>query len=101
MDSWTPSEKENSKKKYGCEILIENGTWAQVSTKDAPNDARIVTYEVNGLICYDLTKSAKAVNVFDMYWDKFREGLKDIRYGEGRISPKLWGYKSPEKKKKK
>ena len=38
MTSWTPSEKENSKTKYGCDILIENGTLEQVSTKDCPND---------------------------------------------------------------
>jgi len=98
---WSASEKECSKQKYGCEILIENGTWEQVTTKDAPNDARIVTYIIDGETRYDLTKSAKAVNVFDMYWDKFREGLKGIRYGEGRISPKLWGYQAPKKKKQK
>lgn len=101
MESWTLSEKENSKQKYGAEIMIENGTWEQVNTKDCPNDARIVTYEVDGETRYDLTRSAKAVNIFDMYWDKFREGIKDIQYGNGRISPKLWGYQAPKSKKKK
>jgi hypothetical protein len=36
-----------------------------------------------------------------MYWDKFRENLKSIEFGYGRINPKLWGYKTPEKKKRK
>ena len=98
---WTPAEKESSKQKYGCEILVENGTWEQVRTKDAPNDARIVTYMVDGEIRYDLTRSAKQVNIFDMYWDKFREGVKKIEYGEGRINPKLWGYQAKKDKKKK
>jgi len=101
MYNWTPAEKENSRKKYGCEILVENGTWEQVCTKDAPNDARIVTYEVDGITCFDLTRSQKAVNVFDMYWDKFREGLKGIKYGEGRHNPKTWGYQAPKTKKRK
>ena len=26
VESWTTSEKENSKKKYGVEIMIDNGT---------------------------------------------------------------------------
>ena len=57
MYSWTQSEKENSKKKYGVEIMIENGSLDQVRTKDCPNDARIVTYEVDGEVRYDLTSS--------------------------------------------
>ena len=101
MQSWTQSEKENSKKLYGVEIMIENGTWEQVNTSDCPNDARIVTYEVDGEKRYDLTRSQKAVNIFDMYYDKFREGVKKIEYGKGRINPKLWGYKAPQGKKKK
>ena len=101
MQSWTPSERESSRKKYGCEIMIENGTLEQVKTKDCPNDARIVTYEVDGETRYDLTRSSKAVYIFNMYWDKFRDGLKSIEYGMGRINPKLWGYKAPQSKKKK
>lgn len=101
MDSWTSLEKENSRRKYGCEIMIENGTWEQVNTKECPNDARIVKYEVDGEIRYDLTRSQKAVSVFDMYWDKFREGLKSIDYGQGRHNPKLWGFSVPETKKRK
>ena len=101
MDHWTPAEKESSKAKYGCEILIQNGSYEDVCTKDAPNDARIVKYVVEGEICYDLTRGNKMSNIFDMYWDKFREGIKSIKFGHGKISPKLWGYKSPEKKKRK
>ena len=64
--------------------MIENGTLEQVRTKDCPNDARIVKYEVDGEIRYDLTRSQKAVNIFDMYYDKFGKGVKDIQYGEGK-----------------
>jgi hypothetical protein len=102
MTSWTPSEKENSKSIYGCEILVENGTWEQVSTRDCPNDAMIITYVVNGETRYDLTRSQKEVRIFNMYWDKFRENLKSIDFGMGRTNPKLWRMEpSPSTKKRK
>ena len=73
--------------------------WIKLRTKDCPNDARIVTYEVDGEVRYDLTRSQKAVNIFDMYYDKFGKGLKNIDYGEGRHNPKLWGLKAPHNQK--
>ena len=100
MDSWTPAEKETCKSIYGCDILIQNGSYADVCTKDAPNDAYIIKYLVDGEVCFDLTRGTR-VRLFDMYWDKFRENLKHIDFGYGRVNPKLWGYKSPEKKKRK
>jgi hypothetical protein len=36
-----------------------------------------------------------------MYWDKYREGLKDIRWTDGKVNPKLWGNPPKEPKKKK
>ena len=40
------------------------------------------------------------VDVFDMYWDKYKEGLQDISFAEGNIKPSLWNRKPtpPEKK---
>ena len=100
MDHWTPAEKETCKSRYGCDILIENGSYADVCTKEAPNDAYIIKYVVDDKICFDLTRGGR-IKLFDMYWDKFRGNLKSIDFGQGRINPKLWGYKSPEKKKRK
>ena len=53
---WTTTEKETSKETYGCEILIENGSLDEVSTSDAPSDAWIVTYELDGTVHRDLTR---------------------------------------------
>lgn len=100
MDHWTPTEKETCKSRYNCDILIENGSYLEVCTKEAPNDAYIVKYMVDDKICFDLTRGTR-IRLFDMYWDKFRENLKSIDFGYGRVNPKLWGYKSPEKKKRK
>ena len=100
MDYWTSAEKETCKSRYGCEIMIENGSYADVCTKEAPNDAYIVQYVVENEICYDLTRGSR-IKLFDKYWDKFRENLKSIEFGYGRVNPKLWGYQSPQKKKRK
>ena len=49
-----------------------------------------------------LFESAKAVNIFDLYFDTYGKGaLQSIDYGKGTISPGQWGYKSPSDTKKK
>ena len=98
----TPTEKESLKESYGTEILVENGSPADVQTKDAPTDASIVTYTVDGKEHQDLTRGSR-VKLFDMYYDKFTS-VKRIEYGQGTIKPSLWGYSgesAPKKKKRK
>ena len=99
---WTPTEKESLKESYGTEILVENGSPADVQTKDAPTDASIVTYTVDGKEHQDLSRGAR-VKLFDMYYDKFTN-VKRIECGQGTIKPSLWGYSreaAPKKKKRK
>ena len=100
---WSKEEKETSKEVYGCEILIENGSLDEVSTSDAQSDAWIVTYEIDGTAPRDLARGTRT-KLFDMYYDKFKMGIKIIDYGKGTIKPALWGYNSttaPKKKKRK
>ena len=97
---WTPTEKESLKETYGTEILIENGSLDEVSTTEAPSDAWIVTYEIDGTVHRDLTRGTR-VKLFDMYYDKFKMGVKIIDYGKGTIKPALWGYNNPKTKTKK
>ena len=99
---WTPTEKESLKEMYGTEILVENGSSADVMTKEAPTDASIVTYSVDGKEHQDLTRGSR-VKLFDMYYDKFTN-VKRIEEGQGMIKPSLWGYSgeaTPKKKKRK
>lgn len=69
--------------------------------RSLPYNTYLVTYEIDGTIAYDLIQSSKSVEIFDYYWDRYREGLKGWKQSEGRVSPKLWGNQSPEEKKKK
>ena len=97
---WTTEEKSKIKSQYGCEMLVENGSLQDVSTQDVPTDAYIVTYTLDDQVKYDLTRGTKT-NLFDMYYDKFKKGLRDIQYGPGTVSPKLWGYRNKQTGKKK
>ena len=98
---WTPEEKKETSSRYGCEILIENGTVSQIKDPSFPNDAYIVWYIVNENSYMDLCRGTR-VKIFDMYYDKFGPGaVKKIDWGYGRISPRMWGYRAPEKKKRK
>ena len=100
---WSKKEKDTLKEIYGTEILVENGSKKEVTSTDMPTDASIVTYELDGKVHQDLTRGAR-VKLFDMYYDKFKEGLKLIEYGYGNIKPNLWGYQNaqgPKKKKRK
>ena len=97
---WTPEEKERIRSEYGCDILVENGLYEDVITTKAPSDAYIIKYMHEDKICFDLTRGTK-IKLFDMYWDKFKDGIKSIDYGKGSIKPNLWGYQSPKQSKKK
>ena len=100
FEPWTKEEKETSKTKYACEILVSNGTLSDVYTSQAPNDAWVVKYTTDNKDCLDLSRGTKS-KLFDMYYDKFKTGLKSIEYGKGTVSPKLWGYQTAPARKKK
>ena len=97
---WTKEEKDTLKQKYGSEIIIEDGSLEDVNTKQAPTDAYIIQYVHDDQVRYDLTRGTK-IKLFDMYWDKFKGGIKSIEYGKGSIKPNLWGYQSTPTRKKK
>ena len=99
QELWTKEEREKIKSEYGCDIVVENSSYQDVKTRSAPTDAYIIKYMHDDKICFDLTRGSKS-NLFDMYWDKFKSGLKSIDYGNGNIKPNLWGYKAPQQKKK-
>ena len=87
---------------YSCQILQEKTTLEAANDKTLPNDARLVWYVVNGVEYIDLTRCRKTVELFDIYYDKYGKGaVQRIDFGYGTVNPKLWGYKSKDKDKKK
>ena len=94
-------EKTTNPALYGCDILLEKTTLQKVKDPAFPNDAKLIWYEVNGETHMDLCRG-RNVNIFDMYYDKYGAGaVQKIDFGYGRTNPRLWGYKSPDKKKRK
>ena len=86
---------------YSCEILQEKTTQEKANDRKLPSDAFNVTYVVKGETLLDVTRSGKMVNVFDMYYDRYGKGsVQKIDYGHGTVNPHQWGYKAPEKKRK-
>ena len=86
---------------YSCEIIQEKTTHEKADDRKLPSDAFNVTYVVEGETRLDITRSAKMANVFDMYYDRYgKDCVQKIDYGHGTINPGQWGYKAPEKKRK-
>jgi hypothetical protein len=87
--------------RYGCEILLEKTSLEKAKDTSFPNDAYLIWYTTDDNQYIDLTRGTR-VRIFDMYYDKYGPGsIQKIDFGYGRVSPKLWGYKQPEKKKRK
>ena len=87
---------------YSCQVLLEKCTFEQAKDKSFPTDARLVRYKVKDKNYIDVARSAKASNIFDLYFDTYGMGaVQSIDFGFGTISPGQWVYKSPSDSKKK
>ena len=80
-------------------ILHQNCDPKLANDRSLPYNCYLVTYEIDGALAYDLVIPDKQVEIFDYYWDKYREGLKGWKQSEGRVNPKLWGTQAKESKK--
>lgn len=67
--------------------------------RSLPYTTYLVTYLLDGQETYDLVICNKKVEIFDYYWDLYRENLITFKQTEGRVNPKLW--QDPTKKEKK
>ena len=95
------SEPKIDGSQYSFQVILEKCTLEQALDRSLPTDARLIRYQVDGKDFLDVTRSAKAANIFDLYFDTYGKGaLQSIDYGKGTISPGQWGYKSPSKTKK-
>ena len=87
-------------KKYNCQLIYNNATSSQAKDKSLPRDAYLVFYEnYEGNLSMDVCRSSKRTNLFDLYYDKFRN-VKKIEFGYGNVNPRLWGETQKEDTKK-
>lgn len=80
-------------------ILHQNCDPELANDRSLPYTAYIVEYEIDEVMTYDIVICNKKTDIFDHYWDKYREGLKSFKQTEGRVNPKLWGNTTKETKK--
>lgn len=80
-------------------ILHQNCDPELANDRSLPYTAYIVEYEIDEGIVYDIVICNKKTDIFDHYWDKYREGLRGFKQTEGRVNPKLWGSQPKETKK--
>ena len=69
--------------------------------RSLPYTAYLVEYLQDGLTKFDIVASVKQVEIFDYYWDLYRNDFVTMKQSEGRVNPKLWNDPSQKKAKKK
>jgi len=67
--------------------------------RSLPCTAYLVEYLQDGMTHFDIVVANKRVDIFDYYWDNYREDLINMTQTEGRSNPKVWS--PPNQKKKK
>ena len=68
--------------------------------RSLPHTACLVEYVEGDINKFDIVMANKRVDIFDHYWDKYRD-VRGIKWTDGKVNPKMWGYVPNEKKKKK
>lgn len=82
-------------------ILHQDCDPSLADDRTLPYTAFVVKYQPNeDTFCYDIVIAHKRVDIFDYYWDKYREGLISFKQTEGRVNPKVWGSQPKENKKR-
>jgi hypothetical protein len=61
--------------------------------KKLPLDSYLVSYLVKDELKYDIVQSGAVVEIFDYYYDEYRN-VKSIKWTDGRVNPRLYGYTS-------
>lgn len=82
-------------------IVHQNCNPSVANDRSLPYHSYLVEYEIDGAVVYDLVIANKKTDIFDYYWDLYREGLISFKQSEGRVNPKLWDDPSKKKETKK
>jgi hypothetical protein len=70
--------------------------------KSLPINSYLVTYLLKDKEKYDIVQAGSKVEVFDTYYDEYGKGtIKEIKWTDGKVSPKVYGYVPKETKKRK
>jgi hypothetical protein len=74
---------------------------ALANDKSLPINSYIITYLLDDEKMYDIVQASSICEVFDKYYDDYGKGsVQEIKWTNGKVSPKMYGYKPKETKKK-
>ena len=80
-------------------VIKENCDPKDAQDKSLPYTAYLVEYKVDGKERYDISLASKCVDLFDYYYDLYKENFVSMMQAEGRVAPNMW--KDPAEKAKK
>ena len=83
----------------GIKVLKANCDPNDAADKSLPYTAYLVEYKQDGKPVYDIAIGDKAVDLFDYYYDLYKENFVSMMQAEGRVAPNMW--KDPAEKAKK
>ncbi|ADO97117.1 hypothetical protein SSM1_234 [Synechococcus phage S-SM1] len=83
----------------GVKVIEQDCDPTRADDRTLPYICYLVTYKMDGKVCYDLAITGKEVDLFDYYWDLYRHDFITFKQTEGRVNPKLWN--DPNQKSKK
>jgi hypothetical protein len=83
----------------GINVIQVNCDPSAANDKSLPRDSYLVAYGIDNDQQYDIVQGLQS-DIFDHYWDKYRD-VRGLKWTEGTVNPKMWGYTPTEKKKKK
>ena len=75
------------------QVLHEKCERNKADDKKLPSDSFLVTYKVEEEVKYDVARGAGVVEIFDHYYDKYKNVLAIVQ-SDGKVAPKLW--RNPE-----
>lgn len=81
-------------------ILYKDCDQEIAKDKTLPRNSYIVSYEDDGKLTFDIVQSESKVEIFDHYYDNYRNGIKSIEWTSGTVNPKTYGVKTKTKSKK-
>lgn len=83
-------------------IIHKDCDKALAKDKSLPIDSYLVMYLVKDTEKYDIVQAGSFVEVFDNYYDNYGKGaIKKIKWTEGRVNPRVYGFVPKETKKRK
>ena len=82
------------------QVIHEKCEKKAADDKKLPKSSYLVTYVAEEKLTYDLVLAASRVEIFDHYYDKYKEGLQSIGWTMGTVNARTWtGLKTPPEKK--